>query len=178
MGLAGWISKFGKKKHGKFLVVSVGVLAAIMFILVLPYLMFLLKNLDFHLGFGEFNFGLPGLITGILFAIIGVSFALWTVFSQMSIGIGTPLPFVPTQKLIVAGPYKCSRNPMVFGGFLYLYGVSIVFGSISCLIFTTLFLSGMLLYIKLVEEKELEFRFGEEYKIYKTKTKFLIPFVF
>ena len=53
MGLAGWIAKFGKKKHGKFLVVSVGVIAAIMFILVLPYLMFLLKNLDFYLGFGD-----------------------------------------------------------------------------------------------------------------------------
>lgn len=177
MDLAGWIAKFGKKKHGKFLVVSVGVIAAIMFILVLPYLMFLLKNLDFYLGFGEFNFGLPGFITGIIFAVIGVSFALWTVFSQLSMGTGTPLPFVPTQKLIVAGPYKYSRNPMVFGGFLYLYGVSIVFGSISSLIFTTLFFLGMLLYIKLVEEKELELRFGQSYLDYEKQTRFLIPFV-
>jgi len=30
-------------------------------------------------------------------------------------------------------------------------------------------------YIKLVEEKELEARFGEEYREYKRKTPFLIP---
>lgn len=139
MSFVNWIAKFGRVRHNKSVLAFVNIIASILFIFVLPYLMFLLKSLDFYLGFGEFSLGLPGFIIGILFTIVGVSFASWTVFSQLSVGFGTPLPFIPTQKLIVVGPYKHSRNPMVFGGFLYLYGVSIVFGSICCLIFTTLF---------------------------------------
>jgi protein-S-isoprenylcysteine O-methyltransferase Ste14 len=34
---------------------------------------------------------------------------------------------------------------------------------------------GVLIYIKLIEEKELEERFGSEYVEYKKRTPFLIP---
>jgi protein-S-isoprenylcysteine O-methyltransferase Ste14 len=34
---------------------------------------------------------------------------------------------------------------------------------------------GILIYIKLIEEKELEDRFGSEYLEYKRRTPFLIP---
>jgi len=34
---------------------------------------------------------------------------------------------------------------------------------------------GILIYIKLIEEKELEGRFGSEYAEYKKRTPFLIP---
>jgi len=36
---------------------------------------------------------------------------------------------------------------------------------------------GILIYIKLIEEKELEERFGSEYLEYKKRTPFLIPFL-
>lgn len=177
MSIAGWIAKFGGIKHNKPVLMIVNALAIVLFFFLLPYLFFLLKSLDFYLGFGEFSLGLAGFIVGILFVLIGMSFALWTVFSQLLIGHGTPVPFVPTQKLIVSGPYKFSRNPMVFGGFLFLYGVCAILGSYCSLILTTFFMSAMILYVKLVEEKELEIRFGQDYLEYKKQTRFLLPFV-
>lgn len=177
MGLAGWIAKFGKIKLGKPLLIVVNALVILLFFLLLPYLMYLLKGLDNRLGFGEFNLGLPGFVAGIVFVLVGMSFAWWTISSQLFTGMGTPVPLLPTQKLIVSGPYRFSRNPMVFGGFLFLYGICVILGSYCSLILVTFFKSAMLLYLKLVEEKELELRFGQDYLKYKNQTKFLIPFV-
>jgi protein-S-isoprenylcysteine O-methyltransferase Ste14 len=57
---------------------------------------------------------------------------------------------------------------------MYL-GVAILFRSIGAVILVLLFAIGLLIYIKRVEEKEMEIRFGQEYLAYKQQTPFLIP---
>ena len=107
---------------------------------------------------------------------VGLLLAAWTVLTQVTRGKGTPVPLLPTQKLIVTGPYKLCRNPMQLGAMIYYLGIGTWFGSIS--IGALMFLIGLVLgscYHKFVEEKELLLRFGQEYEQYRRKTPFLIP---
>ncbi len=107
--------------------------------------------------------------------VIGLLLAGWTVWCQIKIGKGGPVPIVPTQKLVITGPYKYCRNPMALGTIIYYLGIALFYSSLSALFLVVLFSVLFILYIKLVEEKELEARFGEEYKIYKKNTPFIIP---
>jgi protein-S-isoprenylcysteine O-methyltransferase Ste14 len=50
-----------------------------------------------------------------------------------------------------------------------------VIGSISSFVVVALFSTIVLTYVKLIEEKELEKRFGDDYTAYKRTTPFLIP---
>lgn len=107
---------------------------------------------------------------------LGLTFLIWTTVTQWAIGKGTPAPNAPTQKLIVVGPYKYCRNPIELGAVLYYLGFGTYFallttGLISCLLGLTI---GSL-YHKLIEEKEFELRFGEDYLEYKKRTPFLLP---
>ena len=98
-----------------------------------------------------------------------------TVWVQLKIGKGTPLPIAPTQKLVVVGPYKYCRNPMILGAILYYSGISFYQHSFSTLFFTVLFFLSFVLYVKVIEEKEVIMRFGDEYLNYKDSTPFIIP---
>jgi len=54
-------------------------------------------------------------------------------------------------------------------------GIVVMIGSYTSLLFVILFTMILIVYIKLVEEKELELRFGKEYVDYKNDTPFIIP---
>ena len=89
---------------------------------------------------------------------------------------GTPVPLNPPPKLITTGLYAYVRNPMLLGHFLPLLGLGILFGSLSLIfIFTPLFILINVLYLKAVEEKEMEKKFGQEYLEYKKKVPMFIP---
>jgi protein-S-isoprenylcysteine O-methyltransferase Ste14 len=64
---------------------------------------------------------------------------------------------------------------MALGAVIYYVAISIWLGSAVAIIVTGIVSCLFLIYIKIVEEKELERRFGEEYRTYKEKTPFLIP---
>jgi protein-S-isoprenylcysteine O-methyltransferase Ste14 len=107
--------------------------------------------------------------------ILGWLFANWTVKVQYSLGKGTPIPLMATQKLVITGPYTYCRNPMTLGTTVFYLGVAIWIGSPSAFGLGLIYPVGILIYIKLAEEKELEERFGSEYLDYKRRTPFLIP---
>jgi len=89
---------------------------------------------------------------------------------------GTPVPLNPPKKLITTGLYAYARNPMILGLFLLMFGLGVLFGSLSLiLIFTPLFILLNVLYVKAVEEKEMEKKFGEEYLEYKKRVPMFIP---
>jgi protein-S-isoprenylcysteine O-methyltransferase Ste14 len=115
------------------------------------------------------------LILGLLLLLPSWFFGVWSVYSQFTIGRGTPVPLMATQKLIVQAPYTYCRNPMALGAFGMYLGVAILFHSIGAGIVVLLLAGLLLFYIKRVEEKEMEIRFGQEYLAYKQHTPFLIP---
>jgi protein-S-isoprenylcysteine O-methyltransferase Ste14 len=65
---------------------------------------------------------------------------------------------------------------MALGGLLILEGLGFYYGSLSLIIFFgPLPIVLYALYIKAVEEPELELRFGKEYREYKKKVPMFIP---
>jgi protein-S-isoprenylcysteine O-methyltransferase Ste14 len=82
---------------------------------------------------------------------------------------------LPTKKLLIIGPFKYCRNPMTLGTITAYSGVAILVGSYTALLVVFIFALMLLVYLKLIEEKELEMRFGQEYLEYKKNTSFILP---
>lgn len=114
------------------------------------------------------------LCLGFILAGIGVTLYLWTIllFAKTQ---GTQVPIAPTQALVTTGPYAVSRNPMVTGTVIMVLGAGFLFGSWSFMLAGLVPPVPYLIYIKVVEERELEARFGEEYVSYKRSTPFILP---
>jgi len=118
---------------------------------------------------------LTNIFLSLLLLVIGASLSLWTVYSFIK-ARGSPVPFNPPQQLVTTGLYSRTRNPMLLGWFIMLFGLGILLNSISLIfIFTPLFILLNVLYVKTVEEKEMEKKFGEEYLEYKTNVPMFIP---
>jgi protein-S-isoprenylcysteine O-methyltransferase Ste14 len=149
---------------------------ALIFPTLIPVLLiFVLPQVDKTLGISSFHTGWGNIVFGVLAIIIGGIVAIWTIVIQISLASGTPFPMLPTKKLLIVGPFKYCRNPMTLGTVIAYAGVAIWVGSWSALMAVAL-LAGMLIcYLKLIEEKELEMRFGSEYVEYKRTTPFIIP---
>jgi len=131
--------------------------------------------LDSSLGLSGFRGETMALVFGILFVIEGFAFAAWTVVTQFRNGMGTPSPLMPTRKLAADGPFALCRNPMTFGIFFFYLGASLLAGSPMAVAVTIFLFSLLVVYIKAIEEKELELRFGQEYVDYRLRTSFIIP---
>lgn len=111
----------------------------------------------------------------VLLLVPGCLIMLWPVM-QFLRARGTPVPLNPPQKLITTGLYAHVRNPMITGLFLLMFGLGVLFGSLSLIfIFTPVFIVLNVLYVKAVEEKEMEKKFGQEYVEYKKKVPMFIP---
>lgn len=91
------------------------------------------------------------------------------------IGEGTLAPWSPTQHMVIVGPYRYMRNPMILGVLLILLGESVCFYSLSILIwFAACFLINHIYFIK-SEEPGLVKRFGNEFERYKENVPRWIP---
>jgi protein-S-isoprenylcysteine O-methyltransferase Ste14 len=110
-------------------------------------------------------------------ALIGAGLALWawTVRLFARVGKGTLAPWDPTRRLVVQGPYRYVRNPMISGVIAILLGEAAVFGRPSMLIWLAAFAVINHAYFILVEEPGLIRRFGEEYREYKRNVPRWIP---
>ncbi|MBT8274196.1 MAG: isoprenylcysteine carboxylmethyltransferase family protein [Bacteroidia bacterium] len=106
-------------------------------------------------GMGFMGFGL------ILFLICLIYF--------ISVGKGTLAPWTPTRNLVVSGPYRYVRNPMIIAILSILLGEALYLNSISVLVWGMLFFLINTVYFELIEEPKLERKFGEDYARYKRK---------
>jgi len=117
---------------------------------------------------------LPFLL-GALLICLGLALLGWTVLLFASVGGGTLAPWDPTQRLVVRGPYRHVRNPMISGVLAILLGEAALLGSLPVLCWFLLFFALNQLYIPRFEEPGLEERFGEEYRLYKRHVHRWIP---
>jgi protein-S-isoprenylcysteine O-methyltransferase Ste14 len=114
-------------------------------------------------------------ITGALLAAAGLTLFLYTVFLFRTIGKGTLAPWTPTQKLVITGPYKYCRNPMITGVLLILLGESLFLHSTNILIWAGIFVIINTIYFILVEERSMLQRFGNDYRAYKKQVPRWLP---
>jgi protein-S-isoprenylcysteine O-methyltransferase Ste14 len=110
-------------------------------------------------------------------ALIGLGLALWyrTVRLFARAGEGTLAPWDPTRRLVVLGPYRHVRNPMITGVLLVLGGEAGLFGSLGVLAWAGAFLLVNAVWFPLVEEPGLVRRFGEDYEAYRGNVPRWIP---
>jgi protein-S-isoprenylcysteine O-methyltransferase Ste14 len=90
-------------------------------------------------------------------------------------GRGTLAPWDPPRELVLRGPYRHVRNPMISGVVLLLFSESLVLLSPAHAAWAALFLLANLTYIPLVEEPQLERRFGEPYREYCRNVRRILP---
>jgi protein-S-isoprenylcysteine O-methyltransferase Ste14 len=152
------------------------------FILLIPLGLFELSKLDssvFKTGFIDTRF-IRILISGPIF-MVGVIFMIWSNLALFKIGKGGPtdglnVTISPrTKKLVTVGPYRYTRNPMVFGAFSLYFSIGIFLNSRVCLISLIIFFSLMVINLKFIEEKRLLRDFGDEYADYKNRVSMIFP---
>lgn len=155
--------------------------ALLVWLLIPGALWALSRFLDGLLGLPRLPLGLLGLALAIALALLGGSFAAWSLVVQRSLGEGGPvqvanLDISPrTRKLVVSGPYRFTRNPMLFGAFLIYLAFAILLGSLSALLAVAAFLAFMLIVVVRSEERRLVRDFGKEYEDYRARTSGFFP---
>lgn len=133
------------------------------------------------LGGPRIGWGLGGaaavLVALLGLALIAAGFAvwLWTVRLFAKVGEGTLAAWDPTSRLVVVGPYRHLRNPMISAVATLLVGEAVFFGSAWILAWAGSFIAINHAYFLLAEEPGLERRFGEEYRIYKRNVPRWLP---
>ncbi len=105
----------------------------------------------------------------------GLFFGFWTASLFVRVGHGTPAPWDPPQKLVVRGPYRHVRNPMISSVLFMLLGVTLVLQSWPIGWWGLFFFAANAIYFPLVEEKTLARRFGGDYLAYKANVPRWLP---
>ncbi len=167
-----WQNQDNSNKN-RILALAIG---ALIFPITIPVLLVVvLPRVDNYFGIGSLFHGLGNIIIGVMAIIIGGIVAIWTIVIQITLASGTPFPMLPTKKLLIVGPFKYCRNPMTLGTIIAYGGIAILIGSFTALLAVAIFAAILIGYLKIIEEKELQIRFGNEYIEYKRETPFIIP---
>ncbi len=90
-------------------------------------------------------------------------------------GRGTLAPWDPPRQLVIRGPYRYVRNPMISGVVLALFGQALLLLSRPHLVWAVVFLGLNAVYIPLLEEPFLAHRFGTAYREYCRHVPRLLP---
>ncbi len=86
-----------------------------------------------------------------------------------------PIPLNAPEKFIVAGLYKYVRNPMYLGDFMVILAEFFIFGHLLILVYLLMVMIAVHLMVTRKEEKQLEEKFGKEYKDYRRNVPRWIP---
>ena len=111
----------------------------------------------------------------LLFVGLGLCLSVWTVTLFTRFGRGTPAPWQPPQQLVIRGPYRHVRNPMITSVLLVLLGEALMLGFWPIAAWMLVFFVGNAVYFPLVEERGLEKRFGSSYRQYKSNVPRWVP---
>lgn len=115
------------------------------------------------------------LFSGMALFAAGLGLAIWTMTLFQRRGHGTPAPWDPPKKLVVAGPYRYVRNPMLSSVFIMLFASWLLLDAWQSLAWFIIFVICNMIYFPLFEEPALEKRFGKEYLLYKANVPRYIP---
>jgi protein-S-isoprenylcysteine O-methyltransferase Ste14 len=115
------------------------------------------------------------LVAGGFALAIGVTLFVASLRRFIWIGGGTLAPWDPPRHLVVVGPYRYVRNPMISGVTFVVFGEALMLRSWPHFLWALLFLVNNLLWIPFYEEPQLERRFGDDYRTYRRHVRRFIP---
>jgi protein-S-isoprenylcysteine O-methyltransferase Ste14 len=117
----------------------------------------------------------PVRIAGVAIILAGLALFVWCLTLFDRVGRGTLAPWDPTKRLVVRGPYRHMRNPMITGVLAMLVGEAMLFRSRPIAVWALLVFAINHSYFLLLEEPGLVARFGEEYRRYRDAVPRWIP---
>ncbi|SHE31149.1 methyltransferase family protein [Alkalibacter saccharofermentans] len=126
-------------------------------------------------GDSLFNQNKAVLLLGIILLLVSCICFFIIVKFFISVSRSTIMPWNPSQRLIMTGPYAYVRNPMILSVITVLLGYSLVFASMRIFAFCFVFFIVNNLYFSLFEEPDLLKRFGKDYDHYKKNVPRWIP---
>lgn len=161
----------------------IGYLAgSVVFIILIPLGLFGLSTLDSWNDYTMLVHSSVMRMAGTaLFMVCGLTFMLWSNLFLLIVGKGGPaeglgMAISPrTQKLVTSGPYRYTRNPMVFGAFATYLGVVLYLNSLTGLLTLLLMMGLAVAYLKIHEEKRLEQDFADAYRSYRNQVPMIFP---
>lgn len=103
---------------------------------------------------------------GFALVILGVPIVAQAMVRFVREGLGTPAPLLPTERLVVTGPYRYVRNPMYIGVLSMIAGQSLICGSSAVLVYALCVAAAFHVFVLLYEEPTLRRRFGAQYESY------------
>jgi protein-S-isoprenylcysteine O-methyltransferase Ste14 len=106
------------------------------------------------------------IVAGTALIALGLALFAATVRLFATVGRGTLAPWDPPERLVVRGPYRHLRHPMISGVALVLAGEASLLGSTAIAIWLGAFIVVNAVYLPLVEEPALVRRFGADYERY------------
>jgi len=114
-------------------------------------------------------------VVGLLLLAVGLILFSAALRNFVTEGEGTLAPWDPPRRLVVRGPYRYVRNPMISGVVFVLFGEALTLLSRPHFIWALIFLAVNSIYIPLLEETGLRHRFGDSYVEYCRHVPRLIP---
>lgn len=114
-------------------------------------------------------------IAGLGLLLVGLSLFVSSLRRFASDGKGTLAPWDPPRHLVIRGPYRYVRNPMISGVVFVLFGEALILLSGPHFQWALIFLLINSIYIPLFEEQQLKERFGASYIDYCRHVPRLVP---
>jgi len=117
----------------------------------------------------------------IVLLVTGIIYGIWSLIVQNTIGQGGPVEIgnieisPKTKNLVVSGPYRNTRNPMLFGTFSIYLAFALIINSITSVALVCALFVFMLTVVVKMEEKRLLKDFGKQYEDYRKEVSIFIP---
>jgi protein-S-isoprenylcysteine O-methyltransferase Ste14 len=131
------------------------------------------NSISFSLGTSVTDIALQ--LAGVALLVVGLTFFIWSLRHFAVEGQGTLAPWDPPRNLVVRGPYRYVRNPMISGVLMIVLGEAAILRSWPIFVWAVIFFGLNALWIPLFEEPQLAERFGDSYREYCRHVPRVIP---
>ena len=155
------------------LILSITILPGTVLVLIPSSILYLSQNTEYAMEFATVSQAI--FWAGSLAGLTGLCVSLWTVSLFVKVGQGTPAPWSPPLKLVVCGPYRHVRNPMITSVLFMLLAEALLLQSSLIAGWMVLFFLVNSVYFLLFEEKSLRKKFGNDYFEYSKNVPRWIP---
>ena len=106
-----------------------------------------------------------------------VLWARWTLGTLYGVSTSFAAPLQAQHRLVRHGPYRLVRHPMYLGIWILLLGLVLIYGTWTPFAFFVMCLAAFYRRGRR-EDRALADRFGEVWRAYAARTKFIIPFLY